>query len=75
MSLAQLVDRGERFANALDQLGVPQGCAVGVLSENRAEYPVVDIGLGALVAETARAHLVTDADVGEPAPLPVESPL
>jgi fatty-acyl-CoA synthase len=45
MTLAELVDRGERFANALDQLGVPQGSAVGVLSENRMEYPVVDIGL------------------------------
>ena len=39
------MDRGERFANALDRLGVPDGAAVGVLSENRIEYPEVDVGL------------------------------
>jgi fatty-acyl-CoA synthase len=44
-SLAEIVGRGERFANALDRLGVPDGAAVGVLSENRIEYPEVDVGL------------------------------
>jgi fatty-acyl-CoA synthase len=44
-SLAAVVDRAERLANALDVLGVPPGAAVGVLSENRVEYPEVDLAL------------------------------
>jgi len=43
--LRTVVDRAERFANALDALGVPPGGAVGVLAENRVEYPEVDLGL------------------------------
>ncbi|HEY1688270.1 MAG TPA: AMP-binding protein [Solirubrobacteraceae bacterium] len=44
-TLGEVVDRGERLANALDELGIAEGAAVGVLSENRAEYPEVDIAL------------------------------
>ncbi len=45
ISLAEVVRRAERFANALDRLGVGEGAAVGVLSENRIEYVVVDAAL------------------------------
>jgi fatty-acyl-CoA synthase len=41
----EAVDRAERLANALDGLGLPPGCPVGVLSENRIEYPEIDLGL------------------------------
>lgn len=44
-TLGQVVDRAESLANAFDGIGVPQGAAVGVLSENRPEYPEVDLGL------------------------------
>lgn len=44
-TLGALVARAERFANALDGLGVEPGSAVGVLSGNRAEYPEVDLGI------------------------------
>ena len=44
-TLGQVVDRAERLANAFDGLGVPEGAAVGLLSENRPEYPEVDLGL------------------------------
>jgi fatty-acyl-CoA synthase len=44
-SVAQVVDRAERLANAFDVIGVPAGAAVGILSENRAEYPEVDLGI------------------------------
>lgn len=41
----ELVDDAERFANHLDATGVPAAAAVGVLSENRIEYPTVDLGI------------------------------
>src|ERR1700761_8896890 len=44
-TLGEVVDRAERFANSFDGLGVPEGAAVGVLSENRPEYPEVDLGI------------------------------
>jgi len=44
-TLGQVVDRAESLANAFDGLGVPRGAAVGLLSENRPEYPEVDLGL------------------------------
>ena len=44
-TVAQVVDRAERLANAFDAIGVPAGAAVGILSENRAEYPEVDLGI------------------------------
>jgi fatty-acyl-CoA synthase len=43
--LAAVVERAERLANAFDVLGVPDDAAVGVLSENRIEYPEVDLGI------------------------------
>jgi fatty-acyl-CoA synthase len=59
-TLAEVVSRAEWFANALDMLGVPIGSAVGLLSENRAEYPEVDLGLAlgrrVRVALNARLH-------------------
>jgi fatty-acyl-CoA synthase len=45
LTLGELVERGERLANYLDDAGVPAGAAVGVLSENRIEYPAIDLGL------------------------------
>jgi fatty-acyl-CoA synthase len=45
LTFAQLVDRAERFANALDALGVEPGAAVAVLSENRTEYVEADMGI------------------------------
>lgn len=60
-TLGELIANGERLANALDDLGVPRGAPVGVLSENRAEYPEVDVGLvlarRVRVALNARLHL------------------
>lgn len=60
-TLAELLDRAERFANALDDLGVPPGAAVAVLSENRIEYPEIDLGLALgrriRLALNARLHL------------------
>jgi fatty-acyl-CoA synthase len=60
-TLAELVDRAERFANALDAIGVAPGAAVAVLSENRLEYPEVDLGLAlgrrVRVALNARLHV------------------
>jgi fatty-acyl-CoA synthase len=44
-SLAEVVARAERLANAMDALDVPEGAAVGVLSENRVEYVDVDLAL------------------------------
>ena len=58
--LADVVDRAERFANSLDALGVPEGAPVGVLMENRIEYPEVDLGLAlgrrVRVALNSRLH-------------------
>ncbi|MHB1468956.1 MAG: class I adenylate-forming enzyme family protein [Solirubrobacteraceae bacterium] len=45
VTMRELVDGAERFANHLDAAGVPAGAAVGVLSENRIEYPAVDLGI------------------------------
>jgi fatty-acyl-CoA synthase len=44
-TLGQVIDRAESLANAFDGLGVEPGAAVGLLSENRPEYPEVDLGL------------------------------
>jgi fatty-acyl-CoA synthase len=44
-SLGEIVARAERFANALDGCGIPEGAPVGVLSENRVEYVCVDLAL------------------------------
>jgi fatty-acyl-CoA synthase len=57
----QLMARGERLANALDTLGVPEGATVGVLSHNRAAYLEADtaiaLGRRVRVALNARLHL------------------
>lgn len=45
MSLGECVAKAERLANAFDSLGIPDGAMVGVLSENRPEYVVVDLAL------------------------------
>jgi fatty-acyl-CoA synthase len=44
-TLGAVIDRAESLANAFDGLGVETGAAVGLLSENRPEYPEVDLGL------------------------------
>jgi fatty-acyl-CoA synthase len=61
-TLSAVVDWGERLANGLDQLGVPSQAAIGVLSENRAEYPVVDVGaaLGRRVRVALNSRLHRD---------------
>jgi fatty-acyl-CoA synthase len=60
-SFAELLDRSERFANALDDLSIPPDSPIGILSENRIEYPEIDGGLAlgsrVRVALNARLHL------------------
>jgi len=60
-TLAELIGRGERLANALDRLGVPEGACVGILSQNSTRYVEADIGLAlgrrVRVALNARLHL------------------
>jgi fatty-acyl-CoA synthase len=59
-TFAQLGACAERLANALGGL-VPPGAAVGILSENRVEYPELDLGLllsgRVRVGLNARLHL------------------
>lgn len=61
LSHGALVDRSERFANALDAHGTPPGACVGILSENRSEYVVTDVAVALArrvrVALNARLHL------------------
>ena len=61
LALAPMIARAERFANALDEIGVPAGAPVALLSGNRRVYPEVDSGivLGRRVrlALNARLHL------------------
>lgn len=45
LALAPMIARAERFANALDDLGVPRGAPVALLTGNRREYPEVDSGI------------------------------
>jgi fatty-acyl-CoA synthase len=70
-ALAPMVARAERFANALDEVGVPPGAPVALLSGNRREYPEVDSGivLGRRVrlALNARLHLEDHRQVVESA--------
>lgn len=60
-TLRQLLARGERLANALDELGVPPGAAVGILSHNRTAYieadTAISLGRRVRVALNARLHL------------------
>lgn len=61
LTLAECVDRAERLANAFDGLGVPEGAAVAILSENRTQYVELDFGLllgrRVRVALNARLHV------------------
>ncbi|MGH8967155.1 MAG: AMP-binding protein, partial [Actinomycetes bacterium] len=58
---SQLLARGERLANALDDLGIPPGAGVGILSANRSEYIEADVAIAlgrrVRVALNARLHL------------------
>lgn len=60
-TLSAVMARAERFANSLDALGIERGARVGVLSENRIEYPEVDLGIvlagRVRVALNSRLHL------------------
>ena len=72
-TMAELVTRAERLANALDELGIsPQG-AVGILSENRTAFVEVDAALAlggrVRVALNARLHLEDFAYVAQDADL------
>lgn len=57
--LDEVVGRAERFANALDALGLAPG-GVAILSENRLEYPELDLALALArrprVALNSRLH-------------------
>jgi fatty-acyl-CoA synthase len=61
LTLAEAVNRGERFANSLDDLDVSPGGSIGILMENRTEYAQADIGISlgrrVRVALNARLHL------------------
>ena len=60
-TLRELIARGERLANAFDDLDVPEGGSVGVLSGNRTEYIETDVAIAlgrrVRVALNARLHL------------------
>lgn len=45
LATSELLNRSERFANALDVLRLAPGARVGILSENRTEYVEVDLGI------------------------------
>jgi fatty-acyl-CoA synthase len=74
-TLSELVARGERLANALDDSGVPPGAAVGILSENRTAFVEVDVGIAlgrrVRVALNARLHIDDLRHVAEDADLRV----
>jgi len=59
--MGALVARAEGLANALDELGVPEGASIGILSENRSEYLEADVAIAlgrrVRVALNARLHL------------------
>lgn len=60
-TLGSLIARGERLANALDDLAIPEGASVGVLSGNRSEYLEADVALAlgrrVRVALNSRLHV------------------
>lgn len=72
-SMAELVGRGERVANALDDRGVPTGASVGVLASNCTESVEADaaiaLGRRVRVALNARLHLEDFRYVAEDAEL------
>jgi fatty-acyl-CoA synthase len=61
LTLAELLARGERLANALDDLGIGLGASVGVLSDNRTGFVLADVAIAVggrvRVALNARLHL------------------
>jgi fatty-acyl-CoA synthase len=61
LTIGALLARGERLANAFDELGLPIGASVGILSENRYDYVQADVALAlgrrVRVALNARLHL------------------
>jgi fatty-acyl-CoA synthase len=61
VTLGDALARAERVANALDDLGVPAGAAVGILSENGCGYIEADLAIALArrvrVALNARLHL------------------
>jgi fatty-acyl-CoA synthase len=71
LALAPMIARAERFANALDEIGVPAGAPVALLSENRREYPEVDSGIvlgrRLRLALNARLHIEDHRQVVESA--------
>jgi fatty-acyl-CoA synthase len=60
LTLGGAVERAERVANGLDDLGVPPGASIGILSENRSEYIEADLAIALArrvrVALNARLH-------------------
>jgi fatty-acyl-CoA synthase len=73
LTFSELVTRAERLAATFERAGIPQGAAIGVLSENRTEYIEVDVAIALArrvrVALNARLHLedhrfvATDSDM------------
>jgi fatty-acyl-CoA synthase len=61
LTTGALVSRGERLANAFDEMGLPIGASVGILSENRCDYIQADVALAlgrrVRVGLNARLHL------------------
>ena len=61
VTLRDALSRAERAANALDEIGVPPGAPVGILSENRAEYVEADVAIALArrtrLALNSRLHL------------------
>src|SRR5712692_6725332 len=61
LTIGDSVERAERVANALDDVGVPTGACIGILSENRSEHVEADLAIALArrvrVALNARLHL------------------
>src|ERR1700730_1869040 len=61
VTMGEALARAERVANALDEIGIPLGACIGVLSENRSEYIEADLAITVArrvrVALNARLHL------------------
>lgn len=60
-SWGELIGLAERLANALDEMGIPEGASVGILSHNRASYVLADVAIAlgrrVRVALNSRLHL------------------
>lgn len=73
LDIATLVAQAERFANALDGLGLAPGSRIAILSENRSEYVIADlaillarqvrVALNARLAEEDHSRVIADAGV------------